>query len=170
MTQLIFALHYYHIYFIFLVVAFLIHPAFLIWERLENKKPGLQLLKRFAWRTLAIAIFFFLFLVYKAHINVQCKPIFNNNYHLFNGHIKALCYERENDAECPKDRSELKAFNPRAFENLESCVHFTYHGQYIDPLYFSFQAYPGYFDRNYKDLPYHWQLFGDWFQEEANAR
>lgn len=44
----------------------------------------------------------------------------------FNQHLKDLCYLRTDTSECPKDASELRAFNPKLYDQLARCAELEY--------------------------------------------
>lgn len=47
-------------------------------------------------------------------------------YHHFNAHLKALCVESDDPSLCPRNLSQLKAFNPRLFRQISSCAPMEY--------------------------------------------
>lgn len=56
------------------------------------------------------------------------EPCFNEYYsrRVFNQHLKELCYLRADTSECPKDASELRAFNPQLYDKLGQCAELEY--------------------------------------------
>ncbi len=47
-------------------------------------------------------------------------------YHHFNAHLKALCVESDDPSLCPRNLSQLKAFNPKLFRQITSCAPMEY--------------------------------------------
>lgn len=47
-------------------------------------------------------------------------------YHHFNAHLKALCVESDDPSLCPRNISQLRAFDPKLFRKISSCAPMEY--------------------------------------------
>lgn len=98
-----------------LVAAMGLVPAIFFAVLNEKKvKRRLQMsMTLFLWGTVSLlfALLFEIFLPNTADMHKE--------FHFFNGHLKSLCQERENRAECPKNETQLQAFSPDRWQRLE---------------------------------------------------
>lgn len=51
----------------------------------------------------------------------ECVQVAADNFHYFHDHLTSLCVNREDLAECPKDASQLEAFNPQKWDAVQTC-------------------------------------------------
>jgi hypothetical protein len=49
-----------------------------------------------------------------------------NDVMIFTGHLKSLCVEQKGSGLCPKNESELRAFDPKRYKNLQRCARTSY--------------------------------------------
>jgi hypothetical protein len=90
---------------------------FLIW-RSSPTKDTLTIVFISLYTQVLVAVATFLLFIALIFWGDMCNDNVLARAHLFNGHIKSLCLERD-DGECPKDIKELAAFNPKAFAELK---------------------------------------------------
>lgn len=65
----------------------------------------------------------------------KCRQTVGETVSMFNGHLKELCRNREDKSECPKNVSQLIAFNPQQYKNMSLCTKSYYTFNAIDNSY-----------------------------------
>jgi hypothetical protein len=74
----------------------------------------------------AIAFFILVAVLMELFIKEPCNLLVARTYHTFHAHVANLCMEQADRSNCPKNEGDLKAFNPEAYESLQSCTEVQY--------------------------------------------
>jgi len=108
-------------YFFYSCFIFSFKSFFDIFKKSKNpKEKAISLLSGFL-----VSIFLFLitsiiyFFSLLTSISIRRASI-SRIYHKFNAHLTDLCVNRADKSECPRNESELEAFNPELYEELNS--------------------------------------------------
>lgn len=74
-----------------------------------------------------LLVFLFFYFIFGAKFFHQCQKQFNHLL-VFNQHLQDLC-SREDSSECPKNVTELKAFRPDMYSEVQQCYILRYNQQ-----------------------------------------
>lgn len=82
------------------------------------------------WVLSGISIIYFaiwgVFIAFVTNLFNPCDKQPFYDFHYFHDHLISLCVNRDDLAECPRDTSQLGAFNPKRWNRVNQCAHVTY--------------------------------------------
>lgn len=85
-------------------------------KKIEKNTVTTSLTVAFISQILFVGLVFFLVIV-----GETCSRNISSNFDLFNAHLKDVCDERTNKAECPRNEYDLRQFWPQKYDEMTSC-------------------------------------------------